>query len=272
MNYDSHAADDYWSLRNKRVDPLASVLNYGVPLYVNEAYSAWELACVLHAIPLKLSHVLDVACGNGRVTIPLARHHMRVTAVDNAAGMVEACRARVAEAKVADRVTVVQSSATTLPLADADVDAAVCIGLLEHLPTGPRLEVVLELIRVTRPGGTILLEANNEDSAFLKRRVEYRRDDQFQEGEMRGFFSGFVGRRWLTSVLEQQGLTVEIVGTNSFQAIALHLLRQLHPDVDDPAPWQQYFEAAAVLDVRYRQKGELDEKLADQFILKATKP
>jgi SAM-dependent methyltransferase len=71
--------------------------------------------------------VLEIGCGTGRLTIPLARMGLEVAAVDASPGMLEQLRAKLdAEpAEVRARVEVVQADAAALSLARRDFALAV---------------------------------------------------------------------------------------------------------------------------------------------------
>ena len=272
MNYDSKAADEFWSRRVREVDELAAVLHYGVLRVANEAHAKWELTSVFRALPdITNLCVLDLGCGNGRVTVPLAQRSAYVTAIDVARDMLRACRENIQRAGLADRVTFKHASATDLPFADGHFDLVLCLGLLEHLPAEPRQAALAELVRVTRDGGTILLTVNNDQSLLLQRRRACQHTEQYREGELKGFFSGMVGKEWVETFLEQNGLATEIIGTNTFEAFALHLLRQRQSLDDDPELWASLFETCAELDIRHPIKSEIDGLFADQYIIRAVK-
>jgi len=272
MRYNARNADAFWSQRVDNADKLEAVLNYGVPRFVNEAYSKWELTCLLDSLPDVVDQeVMDLACGNGRVTIPIARLSAKVTAVDNSEGMIQACSENVKRAGLSDRVTFKQANAVNLPFNENHFDVALCLGLLEHLPQKERQTVLSELIRVTKTGGTILITANNNQSLFLQRRSASQPTEQYQDGELKGFYSGLVGKDWVETFLHNNGVTTEVMGSNTFQAFAIHMLRQTNSFDENDSLWQSFFYTCTELDICYRNKGDLDGIFSDQYLIRATK-
>ena len=64
------------------------------------------------------SPVLELACGTGRVLVPMAQEGHRITGVDMAPGMLAICRERVRALGLADRVTLVSANMTEFDLAE----------------------------------------------------------------------------------------------------------------------------------------------------------
>jgi ubiquinone/menaquinone biosynthesis C-methylase UbiE len=112
--------------------------------------------------------VLDIGAGPGRFTIELAHIGAEVTVADISPGQLEQNAERVAEAgleeRVADRVV-----ADVLDLghwADGSFDATVCFGgPLSYILDGAGLAVA-ELVRVTKPGGHVLVSVMSLVGAF----------------------------------------------------------------------------------------------------------
>jgi SAM-dependent methyltransferase len=99
--------------------------------------------------------VLDVAAGDGNFAIACAHEGAKVVASDLSPGQVERGRARSAEEGF--EVEWVEADAEDLPFEDARFD---CVGSVFGAVIPPRPEVVArELVRVTRPGGTIGMTA-----------------------------------------------------------------------------------------------------------------
>jgi SAM-dependent methyltransferase len=97
--------------------------------------------------------VLDVACGSGNMTLAAARLGCAVTGVDYVGSLLE----RAAERAAAERLEAAFAfgDAEDMPFADASFDAAVSVMGAMFAPDHE--QAAAELLRVTRPGGTIAL-------------------------------------------------------------------------------------------------------------------
>lgn len=96
--------------------------------------------------------LLELPCGGGRNTVPLARGAALVTAVDRS----HAALATAADALARERVEnclLVRGDVHSLPFPDATFGGAFCADLLAHLPD-PQPALV-ELLRVLRPGARL---------------------------------------------------------------------------------------------------------------------
>lgn len=96
--------------------------------------------------------VLDIACGTGNVAITAARRGADVTGIDITPAMLEDARANAAIAGV-DDIVWHEGDATDLPFeADRFDTTFSCVG---HMFANPPEAAGRELVRVTRPGGTV---------------------------------------------------------------------------------------------------------------------
>jgi ArsR family transcriptional regulator len=112
-------------------------------------------ASYLHALPGLLDCewvVGDLGCGTGSVTASLAPFVSRVIAVDRSAEMLQAARRRVRELP---NVDVRRGELESLPVQDAELDAATLLLVLHHLPDPAA--ALAEAARVLRPGGRLLV-------------------------------------------------------------------------------------------------------------------
>ena len=99
--------------------------------------------------------VLDLACGDGNTAIPEARLGAEVLGVDIAGNLVEAARRR-AEAEGLNNCRFLEGDATDLrELGDESYDLVVTVFGAMFAPKP--LDVAKELVRVTRPGGRIVM-------------------------------------------------------------------------------------------------------------------
>lgn len=104
--------------------------------------------------------VLEVGCGTGRLLDRIAGFAGHAVGVDLSAGMLAHARTR--------GLTVLQGSATALPVATASVDLACSFKVLAHVPDVRG--ALAEMARVVRPGGWVLAELYNARS--LRRLVK----------------------------------------------------------------------------------------------------
>lgn len=95
--------------------------------------------------------VLDVAAGNGNVTLAAARRFARVTSTDYVPALLEKGRARAAAEGLA--IDFREADAEALPFPDASFDVAVSTFGVMFAPDQGR--AAAELRRVVRPGGRI---------------------------------------------------------------------------------------------------------------------
>ena len=112
-------------------------------------------ASYLHALPGLLDSewvVGDLGCGTGQVTASLAPFVSRVIAVDRSADMLQVARRRARELP---NVDVRRGELESLPIQDAELDAATLLLVLHHLPDP--VAALAEAGRVLRPGGRLLI-------------------------------------------------------------------------------------------------------------------
>jgi len=106
--------------------------------------------------------VLDVGCGAGQLSLPVAGAGGVVTAVDIATNWVEAARVRAAEAKLDIRFD--EGDAEALAFPDASFDLVFSLFGAMFAPRPER--VAAEFVRVCRPGGRIVM-GNWTPSGFV---------------------------------------------------------------------------------------------------------
>ncbi len=100
--------------------------------------------------------ILEVGAGTGRYSIALAKQGLRVTAVELIEHNLEILRAKL---DGSEPITALQGNALDLsPLPDGSFDLTMLLGPMYHLYTkGEKLRALSEAVRVTKPGGHILV-------------------------------------------------------------------------------------------------------------------
>ncbi len=107
------------------------------------------------------ARVLDIACGTGNVTIPLARRGAMATGLDMTPHLLAEARARAAREDL--RVRFDEGLAETLPYPDGSFDVVVSMFGIMFSPLPET--AATEMARVLRPGGQLAL-ANWTPSGF----------------------------------------------------------------------------------------------------------
>jgi ubiquinone/menaquinone biosynthesis C-methylase UbiE len=103
--------------------------------------------------------LLDIGCGNGAYTLPLAENFNETHAIDVVPEHVAELTAHLAGSPLAGRVHARVASAARIPFDTAYFDAVTAIEVLEHVDA---LDAALdEVARVLRPGGIFYVAAPN---------------------------------------------------------------------------------------------------------------
>jgi SAM-dependent methyltransferase len=101
------------------------------------------------------ARAMDFGCGVGRLTNALAEHVTTSVGVDIAESMVAQARDMN---RYPDRVSFVSYDGRTLPFEDGSFDSAVSLIVLQHARPAVQLGCLLELQRVVRQGGVLVLQ------------------------------------------------------------------------------------------------------------------
>jgi len=159
------------------------------------------------------SCLLDVGCGPGTDTVPLAAmvdKTGRVVGVDFDPTMIAEANQRAAEADITDRVQHYQADVLALPFEANVFDASRSERVFQHLvdPAG----ALAEMVRVTKPGGWIVVMEPDRgtlsfdtDEIDIERRIVRFFAEQFIQ-------HGYMGRQLYRYFKRQQlvDITVEV--------------------------------------------------------------
>ena len=126
-----------------------------------EAHSAAALAACPDG-----GDLLDVACGFGRHSVPLARAGYRVVGVDRSQTLLDEAARRAGDGRWPQ---LVRADYRELPFADESFDAALNLfSSLGYLGDDADVEVLGQIRRVLRPGGRLVIETMHRDLAVRR--------------------------------------------------------------------------------------------------------
>ncbi|GER88388.1 type 12 methyltransferase [Dictyobacter vulcani] len=113
--------------------------------------------------------ILELACGSGRVMLPLAEQGYEVTGVDNSSQMLELAREALQEAGVAARCTLVEQDISQLQLQQKFRLAIIALGSFAHITTRKEQQKVLAAVRAhMSTGGTFIVDISNADARYME--------------------------------------------------------------------------------------------------------
>lgn len=105
------------------------------------------------------SAVLEIGCGAGATTIPLAQRGYIVHAVDTVDDMLQLTREAARRAGVSGHVRTLADDAHSLALPDNSFSLVVAMGVTPYLHSLPK--ALREMARVLQPGGHLVINADN---------------------------------------------------------------------------------------------------------------
>lgn len=193
--WDARAREDaYWFVDSR--------LRYGSPdeeaFWTGGVQALDRLLDVLGAQLAPEGVVVDVGCGLGRLTRPLAARCARVVAIDVSSEMLIEARRLNAEL---DNVDWVHGDGESLrPVADATVDACISHVVFRHIPDPEiTLGYIREMGRVLAPGGLAAFEFSNDPAPHRPRSMGRR---ERVAGLARRAPRGVTDDEWLGSHVE----------------------------------------------------------------------
>jgi len=134
-------------------------------------------AVLAAAAPRPGDKVVDLGCGTGQLSLPLAERGARVLAVDISEEMIGRLHGKARERRL-DRVEGVAMPIEDLSLPAGSVDLVVTSYALHHLRDADKSRVVAAVYRWLRPGGTLLVAdmmfgrgGTSQDRAIIKSKV-----------------------------------------------------------------------------------------------------
>src|SRR5438552_8705380 len=129
--------------------------------------------------------ILELACGSGRVLLPLVGEGYTVTGVDTSARMLALARQRLQPTGAASRVTLVQEDLCTLHLGQKFRMALIALGSFAHIISRKAQQQALAAVRAhLSSGGMFIIDISNADARYMEglsghvlHQGTWRRDD-----------------------------------------------------------------------------------------------
>ena len=164
--------------------------------------------------------VLDAGCGPAVHALRLAERGFTVLGIDSSPAALELARENVEREGYGDAISLRQGDLLRLPLPDGSHGRVMCWGVLMHVP---EVEAAIgELVRVTAPGGTIVISESNVSSLHgrLIRPVLARRTSTvsiareaagleiWRRTSAGNLFIRVADPRWLTAEFAKHGATL----------------------------------------------------------------
>jgi cyclopropane fatty-acyl-phospholipid synthase-like methyltransferase len=118
---------------------------------------------------LRGSPLLELACGSGRLLLPLARDGYEITGVDNSTSMLKLAQGALQRAGLAERCKLVQQDMCMMRLGQKFRLAFAALGSFAHLSTRKQQQQALAAIRAhLAPGGLFILDISNADARYME--------------------------------------------------------------------------------------------------------
>jgi ubiquinone/menaquinone biosynthesis C-methylase UbiE len=152
--------------------------------------------------------ILDVGCGTGEMLVTYTRPGCELTGIDVSPSMLD-----VARQKLGTAARLALEDATHMSFADASFDLVTCMLALHEMPAVDRPRVLKECVRVTKPGGHILLIDFHGGPYPFPRGWLYKMMILLAEKnagkEHFANYKEFLAHRGLDGLVESSGITVE---------------------------------------------------------------
>lgn len=151
---DEYDPEQYWNVRAKSATVYQAVCVYNASSAQNAAAEKIQLLMLGRLrrwMNLHGAKVMELGCGVGRLAPWFIQQGAHYTGTDLAANMIEAARQNVPDTPF------FKLDSSALPFPENSFDLTFSVTVLHHNPHERQEELIRELIRVTRPGGFILL-------------------------------------------------------------------------------------------------------------------
>jgi SAM-dependent methyltransferase len=140
------------------------------PFYdIEHAHFSEDLDLYRNFAELCGGKILELACGSGRVLLPLAQEGYEVTGVDSSAAMLAIARTQIEAAGLGARCTLEWQNIITLHLEQKFRLAFIALGSFAHITMRKEQMQALKAIHAhLSPGGTFIIDISNSDARYLE--------------------------------------------------------------------------------------------------------
>jgi cyclopropane fatty-acyl-phospholipid synthase-like methyltransferase len=140
------------------------------PFYdVEHAHFSEDLDFYRNFAEMYSGPLLELACGSGRLLLPLAREGYTLVGVDTSQKMLSLAREHLQQAGLSSRVTLVQQDMCTMQLPQSFSLAFVALGSFAHLTSRKAQQQALAAVRKhVTTGGTFIVDISNADSRYME--------------------------------------------------------------------------------------------------------
>lgn len=107
--------------------------------------------------------IIDIACGNGMVSIPFLTSDNKLTLLDISDNMLEIAMNNVPE-KHRDQVRIINGNFSEVELQEAAYDTVICMGFLSHI-SNPEIHI-RRIARLVKPGGNLVIQNTNSKHLY----------------------------------------------------------------------------------------------------------
>lgn len=268
--YNPKKAARYWNNRIKNYQLHPAVLSLHASQFLNNAYSKWESDALTKELgAIRGKKIVDLACGGGRVSIPLAKSGAKVTGVDIAKNMLKFTEEKARKSSCLTNLKLVNSSVWNTQLPSNHFDKVLLLGILEHLPDNLKKQTIREAHRIAKKNGKIFIVINNKNSMFLSNVQKWKKPKQTKSG----YYSSLMKPEEIIRFLKSFKTKPKIINSNLNYSIAYHLFETLNSNIskDDSKKISALFEYLIHQDSKrgnnWKNYNLLEDKFADQFFI-----
>ncbi len=156
----AYSPKEYWAglaekFHSADAAGFAPILHPGTPAWFNLSIDGLQFRAIRRALALAevvpRARILDVGCGTGRWLRRYLSLGLDATGVDATPQMLRVARTRGTISPLA------AGEANHLPFRDEEFDVVSDVTVIQHIPTAQQPQALLEMTRVLKPGGRLIL-------------------------------------------------------------------------------------------------------------------